>query len=86
MVTRSKARAASANVSSSSLQQPQSSPDLSSFSTIDHFDITQLQEHQNNDIQIQKIVNDLKHNPHISFELNDGILYKLQSSSHGKVK
>ncbi|CAF3405307.1 unnamed protein product [Rotaria socialis] len=95
MVTRSKARAASANVSSSSLQQPQSSPDLSSSSTpvttsssstIDHFDITQLQEHQNNDIQIQKIVNDLKHNPHISFELNDGILYKLQSSSHGKVK
>ncbi|CAF2063099.1 unnamed protein product [Rotaria magnacalcarata] len=95
MVTRSKTRAASTNVSSSSSQQPQSSSDTSSSSTpvttsssstIDHFDITQLQEHQNNDIQIQKIVNDLQHNPHISFELNDGILYKSQSSSHGKVK
>ncbi|CAM2719602.1 unnamed protein product [Rotaria socialis] len=85
-VTRSKTREPSTNVSSCSLQQRQSSSDLSSSSIIKHFDITQLQEHQNNDIRIQKIVNDFKHNPLISFELNDGILYKLQSSSHGKVK
>ncbi|CAM4816885.1 unnamed protein product [Rotaria magnacalcarata] len=86
MVIRSKTRATSANVSSCSFQQPQSSSDISSSSTpvttssssiIEHFDITQLQEHQNNDIRIQKTINDLKHNPHISFELNDGILYKL---------
>ncbi|CAF1685196.1 unnamed protein product [Rotaria magnacalcarata] len=87
--------ATSTNVSSCSLQQPQSSSDLSSSSTpittsssstIELFDITQLQEHHNNDIRIQKIINDLKHNQHISFELKDGILYKLQSRSHDKIK
>ncbi|CAF2087694.1 unnamed protein product [Rotaria magnacalcarata] len=87
--------ATSTNVSSCSLQQPQSSSDLSSSSTpittsssstIELFDITQLQEHHNNDIRIQKIINDLKHNQHISFELKDGILYKSQSRSHDKIK
>ncbi|CAF4373249.1 unnamed protein product [Rotaria sp. Silwood2] len=96
VVTRSKSKATSTNItSSSSPQQPQTSSDASSFSStvsnhsnylVQHFDITELKEHQNNDIQIQKIINNLKRNPNISFDLKDGILYKLQSNYHEKTK
>ncbi|CAF2175093.1 unnamed protein product [Rotaria magnacalcarata] len=65
MVNRSKVRAASTHVSPYSLQRPQFSSAVSSSSTpatisssspIEEFDITQLQQHQNNDIQIQKLL------------------------------
>ncbi|CAF4687360.1 unnamed protein product, partial [Rotaria sp. Silwood2] len=96
VVTRSKSKVTSTNITfSSSPQQPQTSSDASSFSStvsnhsnylVQHFDITELKKHQNNDIQIQKIINNLKRNPNISFDLKDGILYKSQSNYHEKTK
>ncbi|CAF1449569.1 unnamed protein product [Rotaria sordida] len=70
VVTRSKSKVTSTNIiSSSSPQQPQTSSDSSSFSSaisnhssylVPHFDIIELKEHQNNDIQIQKMIKNLK--------------------------
>jgi transposase InsO family protein len=57
-----------------------------SYSVIEHFDITKLKEQQQRDNRIQKIINDLKQNPNLSFEFKDGILYKLLSNSNDKLK
>lgn len=101
VVTRSKAKAAAHNAPSSTPQSPPSSNlshsssiDSSSSSSSDNsssdpnvpFDITQIKENQANDIQIQKTIKNLKINPNLSFELKDGILYKLQANHHNKLK
>ncbi|CAF5031420.1 unnamed protein product, partial [Rotaria sp. Silwood1] len=96
VVTRSKAKLLSHNIdsnSSSSQQQNSlnsSSPSSHDFNDLhnadDYFDITQLKEHQQNDPQIQKIINDLKQRSNMSFEYQNDILYKLLSHLRGKIK
>ncbi|CAF4919115.1 unnamed protein product, partial [Rotaria sp. Silwood1] len=95
VVTRSKAKLLSHNIdSTSSSSQQQNSLNSSSSSSHDsndlhnaddYFDITKLKEHQQNDPQIQKIINDLKQRPNMSFEYQNDILYKLLSHLRGKI-
>jgi transposase InsO family protein len=96
VVTRSKSKAMSHYVTpppSTIQQQPSlkssssSSNDLHHHQHIrEHFDITTLKEHQQNDSRIQKIINDLKQHPNISFEYEDGILYKLLCNRNAPIK
>ncbi|CAF1367651.1 unnamed protein product [Didymodactylos carnosus] len=94
VITRSKFKANATNPSSNPpVQQqptsPQIAPSIVSSQPhyiIENFDITKLKEEQKNDINIQKIINDLKKNPKLSFELKDDILYKLILNDNGKTK
>ncbi len=51
-----------------------------------HFDITELRQHQQHDHGIQQIINDLQRHPNLSFEYHDSILYKLLSIPHQPIK
>ena len=90
VVTRSKAKAEKLQARSSTtpdhIQIP--SPDVtpSSPSSVAHtdthvghnvFDVTRLKAQQSTDPAIQRIVDTLRANPDLSFELRDGVLYKL---------
>ncbi|CAF0921788.1 unnamed protein product [Rotaria sordida] len=96
VVTRSKAKLMSRNIDSPPFSsQQQNSLNFSSLSSHDfnklrdvneHFDIIKLKEHQQNDSQIQKVIDDLKQRPNISFEYQNGILYKLLSYIREKIK
>ena len=101
VVTRSKAKAANIDAHSPlTVHQPStSSHEADSYSSSssshsvaspnhEHFDITSLKEQQSTDVETQRIIHALRTSPNLSFELNDGILYKLFSSSrdHRKKK
>jgi hypothetical protein len=98
VVTRSKSKAlalpadpsssSSLTTSSSSLvPSAAASTDRSPLALkIEPFDITKLKEQQSNDPHVQQIIHDLSKRPNISFDYQDGILYKLLPIAHARTK
>lgn len=98
VVTRSKAKAlpSPSNSSQSDLQSTTSltsstsnlvnysEPELESVDIL--FDLTQIKQHQSEDTQIQHVIEDLKTKADLSFEISDGILYKLTYDANRKKK